>query len=296
MGIVEVEGLTKRFGRLVAVDGLSFKLREGAVTGFLGRNGAGKSTTLRMLLGLARPTAGTALVEGRPYHELDNPLRHVGAVVETPTFHPGRRARDHLRVLASAAGIPLSRVDEVLAEAGLTDAAGRRVGGFSLGMRQRLGLASALLGDPKVLILDEPTNGLDPPGVQWLRRFLRARADRGYTVLVSSHLLAEVELSVDEVIIINAGKLVTQSKLDELVAGDGQRVRLRTPQAESLRTALSSRGISAELASPDTILAQASPEAVGRTVAEAGIVIHEMNTDRSHLEDLFLRLTQDGQR
>jgi ABC-2 type transport system ATP-binding protein len=296
MAAVQVEGLTKRYGRTVAVDSLSFKLDDGAVTGFLGRNGAGKSTTLRMLLGLARPTSGEALIDGKPYKQLRDPARHVGAIIETPTFHPGRRARDHLKVLAASAGIPVYRVDEALAEAGLTEAADKRVGAFSLGMRQRLGLAAALLGDPKVLLLDEPMNGLDPPGVQWLRRFLRARADRGCTVLISSHLLAEVELSVDQVIIIDSGRMVTQASLDELVGGDSQRVKVRSPNARTLQMALSSRGIVAELQGSDLVIARATPHAVGRVVVDAGIVIHEMNQDRSHLEDRFLRLVEEARK
>jgi ABC-2 type transport system ATP-binding protein len=294
MAAVELKGLTKRYGKLLAVDSLSFEVPDGAVTGFLGRNGAGKSTTLRMLLGLARPTSGLALIHGKPYRELRDPLRQVGAIVEAPTFHPGRRARDHLRVIAHAAGIGSARVDQVLDETGLSAAAERRVGGFSLGMRQRLGLAAALLGDPEVLILDEPTNGLDPAGVQWLRRFLRARANRGYTVLVSSHLLAEVELSVDEVVIIEAGRLVTQAKLTDLMKGDGQTVHLRTPEAAKLRTELSRRGIGSDEIGPGAVVAHASPDAVGRTIAEAGIVIHEMNQQAAHLEELFLSLVEGG--
>ena len=206
MPAIEIDRLSKRFGDVAAVDDLSFVAREGAVTGFLGPNGAGKTTTLRMLLGLVAPTGGTATIGGKRYAELAAPSRHVGAVLETDAFHPGRRARNHLRVLAMAAGLPLTRVDEVLAEVGLADAGHRRVKGFSLGMRQRLGLASALLGEPQVLILDEPANGLDPEGVHWLREFLRAFADAGGTVLVSSHLLAEVAQTVDDVVIIARGR------------------------------------------------------------------------------------------
>jgi ABC-2 type transport system ATP-binding protein len=192
MTAISVRGLTKRFGSVTAVDDLSFDVPPGTITGFVGPNGAGKTTTLRIVLGLARPTAGTALVNGMPYVRLDQPARHVGAVLEASGFHPGRTARDHLRVLAGRGGIPAGRVPEVLAEVDLAKAASRRVGGFSLGMRQRLALAGALLGDPGILVLDEPTNGLDPAGVHWLRTFLRARVDGGGTVLVSSHLLAEL--------------------------------------------------------------------------------------------------------
>jgi ABC-2 type transport system ATP-binding protein len=205
MSAITVNGLSKRFGDVLAVDNLSFDVQQGTVVGFLGPNGAGKTTTLRMLLGLVTPTAGTATFGGRAYRELPAPTRTVGAVLEASGFHPGRSARNHLRVLATAAGIPHGRVDEVLGQVGLADAAGRRVGGFSLGMRQRLGLAAALLGDPAVLLLDEPANGLDPEGIHWLRGLIRRQADEGRTVLVSSHVLAEVAQTVDQVVIIAPG-------------------------------------------------------------------------------------------
>ena len=216
MAVVSAVGLTKRFGDLTAVSDLSFELEAGSVTGFLGPNGAGKTTTLRMLLGLARPTRGRALVFGRPFTELEQPAARVGAVLEASDLHPGRTGRDHLRVLARAAGVPQSRVDEVLALVDLTAAAERRAGGYSLGMRQRLGLAAALLGAPELLVLDEPANGLDPEGVRWLRDFLRAFAMRGGTVLVSSHHLAEVAQTVDRLVIIDRGRLVVESTLEEL--------------------------------------------------------------------------------
>jgi ABC-2 type transport system ATP-binding protein len=219
--VVSVSVLAKRFGELAAVQDLTFSIERGTVTGFLGPNGAGKTTTLRVLLGLAEPTAGTALVFGRPYRELDDPARRVGAVLESNDFHPGRSGRDHLRALAVAAEIPSSRVDEVLEIVELGSAGKRRVKTYSLGMRQRLGLAAALLGDPELLVLDEPANGLDPAGVHWLRTFLRAFAERGGTVLVSSHLLAEVAQTVDHVLIIDRGRLVANTRLDEL-AGRGQ--------------------------------------------------------------------------
>ena len=225
------------------------------MTGFLGPNGAGKSTTLRMLLGLVHPSQGTATIGGKRYAELAEPFRHVGAVLEADAFHPGRRARDHLRVLATAADLPLSRVDAVLREVDLADAARRRVKGFSLGMRQRLGLASALLGEPEVLILDEPANGLDPEGVHWLRQFVRAFADGGGTVLVSSHVLAEVAQTVDDVVIIANGRLVLESSLAELAGRAQSGVRVRTPQAEALRDALTARGIAARLVGADALVA-----------------------------------------
>jgi ABC-2 type transport system ATP-binding protein len=214
--VVSCRALTKRYGEVVAVDGVTFSLERGTVTGFLGPNGAGKTTTLRLLLGLAEPTAGEALVFGRRYRELDQPIRRVGAVLESSDFHPARSARDHLRALALAAGLPLGRVEEVLELVELSGAAGRRVRTYSLGMRQRLGLAVALLGDPELLVLDEPANGLDPAGVRWLRTFLQALAVQGRTVLVSSHLLAEVAQTVGQVLIIDHGRLLAGGRLDEL--------------------------------------------------------------------------------
>ena len=217
--VVSIRSVSKRFGDLVAVDDLSFSLRRGTVTGFLGPNGAGKTTTLRLLLGLAEPTSGEALVFGDRYRDLDEPSRRVGAVLESDDFHPGRSGRDHLRMLAFGAGISRDRVDEVLAVVELEDVARRRVRTYSLGMRQRLGLAAALIGDPELLILDEPANGLDPAGVRWLRRFLRAFAERGGTVLVSSHMLAEAAQTVDDVVIIDRGRRVAGGRLEELVDG-----------------------------------------------------------------------------
>jgi ABC-2 type transport system ATP-binding protein len=217
---VSVRGLSKHFGRVRAVDDVTFEVPSGRVTGFLGPNGAGKTTTLRMMLGLVRPSAGEALIDGRRYDELAAPRRMVGAVLEATGFHPGRRGRDHLRIAAQVAGLPVSRVDEVLDQVGLTDAAARRVGGYSLGMRQRLGLAAALLGDPWLLILDEPANGLDPAGMAWLRALLRDLAGEGRTVIISSHLLSEVAQTVDHVVIVGQGRLRFDGALDAL-AEDG---------------------------------------------------------------------------
>jgi len=292
MAVIAIEGLTKRFGPVVAVDDLSFEVDQGTVLGFLGPNGAGKTTTLRTLLGLVTPTAGSARIDGKPYRELADPIRHVGAVLEASSFHPGRSARNHLRVVATAAGLPLDRADAVLDQVGLTTAGRRRVGGFSLGMRQRLGLATALLGDPQVLILDEPANGLDPEGVHWLRAFLRQLADQGRTVLVSSHVLAEVAQTVDQVVIIARGRLVTQSTLAALTARTDQLVRVRTPRAEALRSLLAAQGIHADLDGADQLLAvNTTSEVVGKAAAAAGVVIYEMGAERSNLEDVFLQLT-----
>jgi len=298
MAVITIEGLTKRFGEVVAVDDLSFEVDQGTVVGFLGPNGAGKTTTLRMLLGLVTPTSGTARIDGKPYRALADPIRHVGAVLEASSFHPGRSARNHLRVVATAAGLPLTRADAVLDQVGLTHAARRRVGGFSLGMRQRLGLATALLGDPRVLILDEPANGLDPEGVHWLRGLLRHLADQGRTVLVSSHVLAEVAQTVDQVVIVAGGRLVTQSTLAALTARTEQLVRVRTPQAQALRAQLTAQGIQVDPDGGDQLVAVGTTtEAVGRAAAAAGIVIYEMRAERSNLEDVFLQLTsQQGVR
>jgi ABC-2 type transport system ATP-binding protein len=241
---VEVRGLTKSFGPVLAVSDLSFTVEPGTVTGFLGPNGAGKTTTLRAILGLLRADAGTATFDGVPYHDLADPIRTVGAVLET-AFHPARSGRDHLRVYCRAAGLPVSRADEVLAQVGLADAGRRRAGGYSLGMRQRLALATALLGDPSVLVLDEPANGLDPEGIQWLRGFMRHLAhEQGRSILVSSHLLTEVEQTADRVVIVGAGKLVREGTLAELRSGaDGAgTVLVRSPEAARLAQVLAEEG------------------------------------------------------
>jgi ABC-2 type transport system ATP-binding protein len=292
---IQVEHLTKRFGPVKAVDDLSFEVGPGIVTGFLGPNGAGKTTTLRMLLGLVAPTSGTAMIGGLRYRDLRDPVRHVGALLEASSFHPARPAVEQLRVVATAAGLPLARAEEVLDHVGLADAAGRPVGGFSLGMRQRLGLATALLGDPAVLVLDEPANGLDPEGVRWLRTLLRSLAAEGRTVLLSSHLLAEAAQTVDEVVVISGGRLVIQCPVADLIGGGRPRVRIRTPQATLLRDRLAARGIAAELAAPEYVAAATDAETVGAVLAEGGIAVHELTTDRS-LEDAFFALLQEGDR
>ncbi|HSP71788.1 MAG TPA: ATP-binding cassette domain-containing protein [Gaiellaceae bacterium] len=294
--VVTAERLTKRFGELTAVDDLTFELAAGTVTGFLGPNGAGKTTTLRMLLGLAAPTKGTALVFGSRYAELDGPPHRVGAVLESTDFHLGRSARNHLLALALAAGIPSSRVDAALRLVELDAVARRRVKGFSLGMRQRLGLAGALLGGPELLILDEPANGLDPEGVRWLRDFLRAFAAEGKTVFVSSHVLAEVAQTVDRVVIINRGRLVTESPLGELTARVGGSVHVRSPQSGELERCLHAAGITS-IASVDHALVVhgATCERVGEVAAAAGIVLHELTPEESSLEEVFLELTSGAE-
>jgi ABC-2 type transport system ATP-binding protein len=291
MSAIEVRDLTKRFGAVTAVDDLTFTVRPGSVTGFLGPNGAGKTTTLRVLLGLVAPTAGTATIGGRRYAEIEDPLQQVGAVLEASSFHPGRTARNHLRVICAAAGLPAARADAALRQVGLEPAAGRRVGGFSLGMRQRLGLAAALLGEPGVLILDEPANGLDPEGMHWLRGFLRHLADGGRTVLVSSHVLAEVAQTVDEVVIIASGRLVTQSTLAELADRSAGGVRVRSPQPDRLAAALAGAGMPSQDRQADLLLVPAAtPAAVGELAAREGIVLHELRESAS-LEEIFLQLT-----
>ncbi|HVF05579.1 MAG TPA: ATP-binding cassette domain-containing protein [Frankiaceae bacterium] len=290
MAAITVERLTKRYGGVVAVEDLSFALEPGTITGFLGRNGAGKTTTLRVLLGLAAPTSGTATFGGRPIATLAEPARTVGAVLDA-RFHPGRTGRDHLRVLATAARIPTARVDELLGLVGLAGAAGRRAGGYSLGMRQRLALAAALLGDPEVLVLDEPTNGLDPDGVVWLRTLLRSFRDQGRTVLVSSHQLAEVAQTVDDVVIIERGRLVSHGPVAAL--GAATALHVRTPEVAALTAALAARGIAAEAADGGLTVRGATPEEVGRAVAAAGVVVYELRSVERSLEELFFALTNE---
>jgi ABC-2 type transport system ATP-binding protein len=290
--LIEVANLTKRFRKTVAVDDLSFKVREGAITGFLGPNGAGKTTTLRVILGLVHPTAGQATVMGRLYRQLESPTQQVGAVLEATDFHPGRSGRNHLRVLAAATGIPRSRVEEVLQVVDLQGPAGRRAGGYSLGMRQRLSLAGALLGDPRILVLDEPANGLDPQGIRWLREFLRSLAAEGRTIFISSHVLAEVEQIVDEVVIIHRGKFVVQATTAELVARAAGGIRARSPQVDQLRAALEEAGVKVASSEGDLLtLAGATTAQVGEIAAAKGIVLHELVAESSTLEEAFLDLT-----
>jgi ABC-2 type transport system ATP-binding protein len=289
--VIEVEGLTKRFGSTLAVDDLSFSVSPGTVTGFLGPNGAGKSTTLRAILGLVLPDAGRTTVLGKPYRELERPFVRVGAVLETTDAHPGRTGRNHLRALATAAGLPRSRAEEALALVDLTDAARRRVKGYSLGMRQRLGLAAALLGDPEVLVLDEPANGLDPQGIRWLRDFLRARADEGRTVLVSSHVLAEVAQTVDDVVIIHRGRLVRQAPMSEVVAQAAGSTLVRSPDAARLALLLARAGIEARSMGDGALSVSAPSEQVGEVAAANGVVLHELTAARATLEEVFLELT-----
>jgi ABC-2 type transport system ATP-binding protein len=292
MALIETHELTKRFGSVLAVDRLSMEIEAGAVTAFLGPNGAGKTTTLRMLLGLVQPTGGTATIHGKPYRNLSDPLHQVGAVLEGSGAHPGRTARSHLLIQAMAARVSPARVDEVLEQTGIAQAGNRLAGGFSLGMRQRLGLATALLPEPDLLILDEPTNGLDPEGVRWLRDLLRDLARQGRTVLVSSHILAEVAQSADRAVILDRGRLVTQASLEELTAAQGQVVRIRTPRADDLQAALTADGAQVVADGHDRItVSGSSPERIATLAAERSIPIFESTTEAMRLEDVFLRLT-----
>jgi ABC-2 type transport system ATP-binding protein len=265
----------------------------GRITGFLGPNGAGKTTTLRVLLGLALPTSGRATMAGRRYRELDAPLRTVGAVLEASNYHPARSGRNHLLVLAAAAGISRQRVDRVLADVELTGAAKRRVGGYSLGMRQRLSVAAALLGEPELLVLDEPANGLDPEGIRWLRNFLRSFAEGGGTVFVSSHVLAEVSQLADEVVIIHRGKLVAHQSVAELTLQAAGATRVRSPRAEELLGRLRDAGVEAESTGAGALAVHAPPERVGDLAAEAGIPLHELVAEAGSLEEAFLELTAE---
>jgi ABC-2 type transport system ATP-binding protein len=288
---IDVVDLTKRFGTLTALDHLSFSVRPGVVTGFLGPNGSGKTTTLRCLLGLVTPGSGSATIDGRHYRDLDDPLRTVGAALEASSFHPGRSARAHLQTLALVARIDAARCDELLTLVGLADVGDRRVGGFSMGMRQRLALAQALLGDPPVLVLDEPANGLDPAGIAWLRGFLRALAAEGRTVLVSSHVLGEVQQTVDDVVVITRGRLVRQGPLSTLQTGSGA-VLVRTPAPEQLRAALASYAVEAL---PDGRLrvCGSTTDEVGHLAHRHGVELHELSAETGDLERLFLELTNE---
>jgi ABC-2 type transport system ATP-binding protein len=280
-----------------AVSDLGFTVEPGSVTGFLGPNGAGKTTTLRMLLGLMQPDAGTATFDGAPYATLPTPLRTVGAVLET-AFHPARSGRNHLRVYCRAAGFPLSRADEVLAQVGLTDAGNRRAGGYSLGMRQRLALATALLGDPAVLVLDEPANGLDPEGIQWLRGFLRHLAhEQGRTVLVSSHLLSEVEQTVDRVVIVGAGRLVREGSMEQLRSGaDGAgTVLVRSPEVTRFADLLRADGTTVTTEDGTLTVAGTTPAEIGRRAFAAGVELHELRSRTSGLEEIYFQLTSGSE-
>ena len=295
MSAITISHLTKRYGPVLAVDDLSFDVHPGKVTGFLGPNGSGKTTTLRILLGLATPTSGSATIGGLAYHQLPDPARQVGAALDSNTFHPGRSATQHLKIIATAAGLPHRRVGEVLDLVGLSDAASRRVGGYSMGMRQRLSLASALLGDPGVLVLDEPLNGLDPEGIRWIRSLLRRLAAEGRTVLVSSHLLSEVAQTVDDVVVLSKGHVIAETTLSEL-AGRSSVIRARTTDATRLVDVLLAAGIQVRLVDGSTVEARGTDaETVGLAAAGAGLPILELSRHDEDLETLFFDLVHSRQ-
>ncbi len=294
MPLIEITNLTKDYGDVRAVDDLSFGVEAGVITAFLGPNGSGKTTTLRSLLGLVAPTSGTATIDGRAYAGLAAPLHVVGAMLEA-SAHPARSARNHLRVLAAEARVPASRVDELLALVELEGAADRRAGGFSLGMRQRLGLAGALIGDPRILVLDEPANGLDPVGIRWLRDFLRSLAGEGRTILLSSHVLSEVEQTVDDVVVIAGGRLVAHAPLAELTRsgeGSGGRVRVLTTQAEVLAEAMRAAAMTViERDGDELLVAGTGAQAIAQLALDHSIVVYGLATEADNLEDVFLNLT-----
>jgi ABC-2 type transport system ATP-binding protein len=291
--VIEVRGLTKRYGATLAVDDLSFDVEPGKVTGFLGPNGAGKSTTMRMMLGLDRPTAGQALVNGRSFATLAEPLREVGALLDPGSLHPGRTGRNHLRVAARANGLPKRRVDEVIEQVGLGSASRRRIKGYSLGMRQRLGIAAALLGDPRVLLFDEPINGLDLDGVRWIRGLLRSLADEGRTVLVSSHLMSEMEQTADRLIVIGRGRLIADATTQGILRGLGSRqVRVRTSQPDQLLARLREQGYAAQrLDGHELTVDDGTAEDVGELANTFSIPLHHLSEVQQSLEHAYLELT-----
>lgn len=293
--MIELRGLTKVFGRVRAVDDLTCSIQPGVVTGFLGPNGAGKSTTMRMIVGLDRPTAGTATIDGHNYHELKHPLRAVGALLDAKQLHPNRTARNHLRWIAASNGISARRVDEVLAMVGLTEVAGKKAGTFSLGMFQRLGIAAALLGDPPVLMFDEPVNGLDPEGIRWVRTLMRTLAEQGRTVFVSSHLLAEMANTADQLVVIGRGKLIAATSMSEFLGRSGvDTVRVRSPQTGALREVLSAAGLRVGGDDSALLVSGGTSEQVGELAAGHSITLHELSVQRASLEEAYMKLTDDS--
>ena len=294
--MIEAHDLRKVYGTKVAVDGISFSVEPGRVTGFLGPNGAGKSTTMRMIVGLDRPTSGHVTVSGRPYAQLRAPLTEVGALLEAKAIHPGRSARNHLRALAATHGIPDKRVDEVIELTGLSEVARKRVGGFSLGMGQRLGIAAALLGDPQTLLLDEPVNGLDPEGVVWVRTLVKYLASQGRTVFISSHLMAEMALTADQVLVIGRGRILADGPVDEIVArATHATVRVRSPRADELAAALVGPQVTIKPIEPGLLeVTGSSAETVGDLAAARGIPLHELTPFTGSLEDAYMSLTAES--
>ncbi|MEO3758780.1 ATP-binding cassette domain-containing protein [Mycobacterium sp. B14F4] len=295
--MIELAGLTKRFGRTRAVDGLTCSIEPGVVTGFLGPNGAGKTTTMRLILGLDHPTSGTATIDGVPYRRLADPLRSVGALLDARQAHPNRSARNHLRWIAASNRIPGERVDEVLEMVGLGSVAGKKAGTLSLGMSQRLGIAGALLGDPPVLLFDEPVNGLDPEGIRWVRTLMRSLAAEGRTVFVSSHLLAEMANTADRLVVIGRGRLIASTSVSDFVSrSGGETVRVRSPHMNALRRAAAAAGLAVELAPEDSavLVRGASMEVVGDLAARNGITLHELSPLQVSLEEAYMKLTDES--
>ncbi|GAB3913181.1 ABC transporter ATP-binding protein [Kibdelosporangium lantanae] len=293
--MIEARGLTKRYGKTLAVDDLSFAVQPGRVTGFLGPNGAGKSTTMRMILGLDNPTSGRALIDGKDYRDLRHPLRKVGALLDAKWVHPNRSAYAHLKWMAVSNKLPVSRVDEVLDVVGLTSVAGKRAGGFSLGMSQRLGIAGALLGDPEVLLFDEPVNGLDPEGILWIRKFMHRLADEGKTVFVSSHLLSEMALTAQELIVIGRGKLIAQSSTEEFIhAATENTVRVRSPHLSKLRDAIAGEATAIRDEADAIVVSGMDSARIGDIAAANQVVLHELSPQRGSLEEAFMQLTGDS--
>ncbi|TDD22934.1 ABC transporter ATP-binding protein [Kribbella turkmenica] len=293
--MISVRGLSRQYGDVRAVDDLTFDVPAGEVTGFLGPNGAGKSTTMRIVMGLDRPTAGTALIGGQRYVDLPEPLHHVGALLDAGAMHPGRTGRGHLRIGARTNGIPLRRVEEVIEQVGLGQAARRRIKGYSLGMRQRLGIAAALLGDPKALLFDEPVNGLDLDGVRWIRSLLRGFADEGRTVLVSSHLMSEMQLIADRIVVIGRGRLIAEAPVDEILRGlGGQRVRIRTPRIEDLQRALADRAAVERTAPGELEITGLGATEIGDLAHALGLPVHHLAEIEQSLEHAYLALTGES--
>lgn len=293
--MISVEHLTKKFDDTTAVDDLSFEVKPGVITGFLGPNGSGKSTTMRLILGLDRPTKGRALINGKPYHSLGAPLKEVGALLDAKAVHPGRSARNHLLALAVSNNIPTSRVDEVLNFVGLESVAKKRAGDFSLGMSQRLGIAGALLGDPPVLLFDEPVNGLDPEGIKWIREFFRKLADEGRTVLVSSHLMSEMAVTADQIIVIGRGKFITSGSVDDLTKNAAGTVILRSANNTKLnQLLLEAKAAVSEINDEGLRVSGLSAAAIGDLAFSAGVAVHELTPERASLEEVFMELTQDS--
>jgi ABC-2 type transport system ATP-binding protein len=292
--MIQLNGLTKSFGRTRAVDDLTCAIEPGVVTGFLGPNGAGKSTTMRMIVGLDRPSAGSATITGTPYHELKHPLRTVGALLDARQLHPRRTAHAHLRWIAASNRLPVKRVDEVLDTVGLTDVAGKQAGNFSLGMAQRLGIATALLGDPPVLLFDEPVNGLDPEGIRWIRTLMRSLAGEGRTVFVSSHLLAEMANTADQLVVIGRGRLIAATTMGEFLKGSGaEQVRVRSPHSDQLVRVLGEAGIDVQVEPDGLSVRGAATDVIGDLAARNGITLHELSAQRASLEEAYMTLTDD---